>query len=102
MRPSRHQGGFQVRTAGGTIPPRRLGFVARLRRAWTVLVREPKPSPFSKPRLEGGNIVYPPCDAYPFGKFLPVPGGHHDPTPRTGPGQGNVLAEAMRKALGGR
>jgi len=101
MRPSRHQGGFQVRTAGGTIPPRRLGLLARLVRAWAALMNEPKPPPFSKPRIEGDTIIFDPCEAYPFGKITPLPGGQ-DPTPRTGNGQANKLAEAMRRALRGR
>lgn len=63
MRPSRHQGGFQVRTAGGTLSPRRLGLLARLRRAWRVLLHEPRPSPYSKPRLEGDTVIFHPCEA---------------------------------------
>lgn len=72
---SQRQGGFRVQTAGGTLPPRRLGLGKRFLRALAVLLREPKPSPYSKPRLEGDTIHIPPCPAYPFGKIMPLPGG---------------------------
>jgi hypothetical protein len=97
---SQRQGGFRVQTAGGTIPPRHLSIGKRFLRALAVLLTEPKPSPYSWPRLEGDTIIFDSCEAYPFGKILPLPGGQ-DPTPRTGNEQGRVLAEAMRKALGG-
>lgn len=98
---SQRQSGFRVQPAGGTIPPRRLSLGKRFLRALAVLLHEPRPPAYSMPRLEGDTVIFDPCPACPFGKLMPVPGGQ-DPTPRTGNGQANNLAEAMRRALGGR